>query len=153
MRKSGFTLLEVIIAMTIFAMIALITTATLHHAIIAEKRQETDNQRLIQLQKTIFIINRDIEELADRSTLKISDTSNNCFNLVTLGKTQPNTIKYCFTKNQLIRNKTILLNNIKSFSFNILKIKNNPSALQLTIKLKDLGVITRTFYVPQNDQQ
>lgn len=67
MRKYlGFTLIEVLIALTLFAILAAITSSSMYYAFNARSRVSAQADRLNALQLTIALIKQDIEEIAAR---------------------------------------------------------------------------------------
>ncbi|HEX4045001.1 MAG TPA: type II secretion system minor pseudopilin GspJ [Gammaproteobacteria bacterium] len=63
---TGFTLLELLIAMFVFTIISLILAQALHRTINVQSGVERNAERLRQLQKTLLILSRDIEQAVDR---------------------------------------------------------------------------------------
>ena len=66
-RQTGFTLLELLVALSIFALLAAMAYGGLNT--VMKSRQATDQQaqRLDQLQKAFFWLERDIEQSIDRA--------------------------------------------------------------------------------------
>lgn len=62
----GFTLLEVMIAIAIFAVIGLGCWQVLHHVTTSKQRLEVRSEQLRELQKASWLIARDIRNLVDR---------------------------------------------------------------------------------------
>lgn len=68
MRKiQGFTLLEILIALTVFAILATFTSSALYYAFNTRARLSMQAERLIHLQLAITLIERDIEQVAARA--------------------------------------------------------------------------------------
>ena len=65
-KSRGFTLLEVIIATAIFAIIGLGSWQVLDRVITSQQRLETRSEQLRQLQKAVWLITRDVRNLLDR---------------------------------------------------------------------------------------
>ena len=65
-RTQGFTLLEILIALSIFSILALMTSVLLHNALNSFEKTTAHNQQLAQLQLAIAIIQRDIETIIKR---------------------------------------------------------------------------------------
>ena len=68
----GFTLLEILIALFVFSIISVILTTTLHNVIGFQARTESHAERLRQLQMTLLIMSRDIEQAINRPVMNAS---------------------------------------------------------------------------------
>lgn len=66
-RQSGFTLIEVIIAMAIFAIVATLSYTGLQSVINSKTRTEASLDRLKQLQLSMLTIGTDMQQLVDRN--------------------------------------------------------------------------------------
>lgn len=66
-KKSGFTLIEVLIALAVFAILASITSSTLYYAFNTRTRVNEQSERLSALQLTISIVQQDISQTAERA--------------------------------------------------------------------------------------
>ena len=64
--SGGMTLVELLIALAIFAVLSTITHGAIRAALEARERIETQNARLAALQKAIAIIERDVSQIANR---------------------------------------------------------------------------------------
>ena len=64
--SKGFTLLEVVIATAIFAVIGLGCWQVLDRVIISKQQLEIRSEQLRQLQKAMWLMSRDIRNLVDR---------------------------------------------------------------------------------------
>lgn len=73
-QEQGFTLIEILLALFIFAIIALITTATLHSVIATNERLTRHYDRLQELQFTSMVMENDISQIINRSI--ITNTGN-----------------------------------------------------------------------------
>lgn len=67
MKSNGFTLLELLIAISIFAMIGLASYQVLTTVIQAESATAGSSDRLVRLQKIYLAISRDLVQVANRS--------------------------------------------------------------------------------------
>lgn len=65
-RQSGFTLIEVIIAMSIFAIVSLLAYTGLHSVITSKSHTEGSLERLRELQMTMLTLSGDMQQLIDR---------------------------------------------------------------------------------------
>ena len=66
-KQSGFTLIEVIIAMSIFAIVSLLAYSGLHSVITTKSHTEGSLERLRELQMTMLSLNGDLQQLSDRN--------------------------------------------------------------------------------------
>jgi general secretion pathway protein J len=66
-KQPGFTLIEVIIAMSIFAIVSLLAYTGLHSVITSKTRTEAALTRLQELQMTMLTLGSDLQFLADRN--------------------------------------------------------------------------------------
>ena len=67
MRTRGFTLIEILIAMAIFAMLGLASTALLSKVIDSDEISSEKFARLQQLQRFMLILERDIQQAMPRA--------------------------------------------------------------------------------------
>src|SRR5688572_19537117 len=65
-KNSGFTLLEVIIALFIFSIISVIMVEALHTAITTQSSTEKKSVRFDELEMALLFMSRDIEQAIDR---------------------------------------------------------------------------------------
>lgn len=65
-RNNGFTLLELLVALLIFAVLAVMAYGGLQVVLDAQKRTESQAMHLAELQTFFAILNRDIEQMIDR---------------------------------------------------------------------------------------
>jgi general secretion pathway protein J len=68
-QSRGFTLLEILIALFIFAMLSIVMIGALHAVMDAEAGVENSAARLRQLQFTLLIMSRDIEQAVNRPVI------------------------------------------------------------------------------------
>jgi general secretion pathway protein J len=68
MNNRGFTLIEILIALVIFAILATITSSTLYNAFNTRTRVNEQSQRLESLQLTISFLKQDITQIVERAT-------------------------------------------------------------------------------------
>ena len=66
MRCSGFTLIEMLVALAIFAVIGVMSNQLLMQVIDLGERTEARGERLVETQRAIEILRRDIQQLAYR---------------------------------------------------------------------------------------
>jgi len=63
----GFTLLEILIALSVFAILATITSSAMYHAFNTRDKVSTQADRLNNLQLAMAIIRRDTQQIVERS--------------------------------------------------------------------------------------
>lgn len=68
-RSKGFTLLEIMIALFIFTIIAMIMTSALHTILSSQTVTEKSATRLANLQIALLLMSRDIQQVIDRPVL------------------------------------------------------------------------------------
>lgn len=68
-KNNGFTLVEILIALFIFAILAVITTVGLHSAINTKQRVEKIDQKLSELQIAQTLLRRDALQAVDRKVI------------------------------------------------------------------------------------
>ena len=66
MRRSGFTLIEMLVALAIFAVIGVMSNQLLKQVIDLGELTEARGERLVEVQRAIEIVRRDIQQLAYR---------------------------------------------------------------------------------------
>lgn len=66
-RGSGFTLIEILIALTVFAILATITSSSLYYAFNARTRVNAQAEQLNTLQLAVSIIQQDISQTVERA--------------------------------------------------------------------------------------
>lgn len=75
MKKSrGFTLIEILVALMIFAILGVLAAMSLHTIIRAHERLKKADHQLLQLQITMTLMRRDISEIIDRKIRDSDDT-------------------------------------------------------------------------------
>lgn len=66
-RQKGFTLLELMVAMSIFAVVSLLTMGGLSSVLDTQEHTEKNMQRLSRFQMTFTIMSRELQQLSNRS--------------------------------------------------------------------------------------
>ena len=66
-KNKGFTLIEVIIAMSIFAIVSMLAYTGLHSVISSKTRTEASLERLQELQLTMLTLGNDLQYLSNRN--------------------------------------------------------------------------------------
>ncbi|GGI76730.1 GspJ family T2SS minor pseudopilin variant LspJ [Legionella impletisoli] len=67
MKIKGYTLIEIMIALAVFAILAVITSTSMYHAFTTRSRVNEQADRLNSLQLTMTIIERDTKQIIDRA--------------------------------------------------------------------------------------
>jgi general secretion pathway protein J len=66
MNNKGFTLIEILIALAVFAILATITSSTLYYAFDTRARVNEQSKRLDSLQLAVSLLQQDITQIIDR---------------------------------------------------------------------------------------
>lgn len=66
-KNQGFTLIEILIALTVFAIIASITSSTLYYAFNTRTRVNEQSQRLSTLQLAVSLLQQDVSQTVERA--------------------------------------------------------------------------------------
>lgn len=66
-KNEGFTLLEVLIALAVFAILSTITASAMYHAFSTRTRVSEQAERLVTLQLAITLIERDTQQMINRA--------------------------------------------------------------------------------------
>lgn len=64
--QKGFTLIEILVALMIFAILGVLAAMSLHTIIKAHERLKKTDQQLLQLQITMTLMRRDLSQVIDR---------------------------------------------------------------------------------------
>ena len=94
-RNRGFTLIEILVALMIFAIMGVLAARSLQSIIHVHKALKKDNRQTMQLMMTMTLLRRDISEAINRPVLDTSGVSVPAFSA---------------SKNQLVFTRTGLLN-------------------------------------------
>lgn len=65
-KTTGFTLIEIIVALFIFAILAVIATTSLYNVLNARERVEANSQQFAEMQVAVVLMGRDISQSIDR---------------------------------------------------------------------------------------
>ena len=68
-KTQGFTLIEIMIALAVFAILSTITAATLMHAFSTRARVNAQSEQLNTIQVALMLIARDIEQIIQRPVI------------------------------------------------------------------------------------
>lgn len=174
MNNKGFTLIEILIALTIFAIIGAITSSILYQSFKIKERTNIQSELINQLQLTISLLDKDIGQIVERpirgnqmhlfpSFIGQSDylefTRGGVVNI--LGIEKRSTLKriaYLCKNQQLIRriwsqldipdrdiyHDTIMLNNLKKCSFTYIGLHQNIVPTWYQYKIKKNNDFTTT---------
>ena len=93
-NQRGFTLIEIMIALFIFAIISVIISYGLHNVLAAKQKISQTEQRLNQLQFTVILMQQDISQLVDYLSANSHNTAstngnNTHFQFVTTDNENP----------------------------------------------------------------
>lgn len=77
LRATGFTLLEILIALFIFTIISLIMVGALHSVLTAQSRTENNARYFSEVQTTLTLLSRDLEQSINRQITNNSGGTEN----------------------------------------------------------------------------
>ncbi len=156
MKKSnqGFTLIEILIALFIFAIVAVITTMGLSMVLKARERSSVQTQKMMERQLAFIIMKQDFSQMIARSVIDNTGNQAAAFlekphyleftragylnPLMTSERSSLQRVAYLFTQHQLIRrtwpvldraptilpSDRVLLNNLEAIKFSFLTQHN-----------------------------
>lgn len=78
-RTRGFTLIEILVALMIFAIMGVLAAMSLHSIIRTHMQLKKTDHQLLQLQVTMTLLRRDIAEVINRSARDASGNSESAF--------------------------------------------------------------------------
>jgi general secretion pathway protein J len=126
-RPSGFTLLELLISLAIFTVLATMAYAALNSVLGARKQVEAKSARLAELQTALMVLERDVEQAAPRGirdefgdnqpalqgggvgTMVLALTREGWRNPLGLARSNLQRVAYQFNNKQLIRQSWSIL--------------------------------------------
>jgi general secretion pathway protein J len=137
-KAQGFTLIEILIALSIFAIIASITGPFLKQMITAREGINANALQITQLQKTLFLIRNDLQQAVQDprgnkyfigSEAHLEFTRLGAYPINYQSKTHLEKVDYQIINNQLIRQtengKQILIEKIHGGQFSYLNNENS----------------------------
>lgn len=68
-HHNGFTLIEILVALIIFAIVGVIAALSLHGVLLTNRELKTADNRLMQLQITMTLMRRDLMQVIRRNTI------------------------------------------------------------------------------------
>lgn len=149
-NNRGLTLLEILIALFIFAIVSLMLSQTLHTIITAEERVKKSAAQLRELQMAMLIFSRDLAQ----ETTAFSGTAHQ------LHLTRST---YHNGAGKFIRDKRVLIQEIEQLLFRYLddnnsfhsswppdkKSVNLPRAVEISIYLPQGGILQQLYLLPR----
>lgn len=144
-KTSGFTLLEIIIALFIFSIVSIIMSSALHNTLNHQAAMEKNSERLSKLQIALLMMSRDIEQTIYRPIANAAGTSEGYTGtpqVVTfvhtglsnpLGQARRSTlqrVRYQFSEHRLVRETWLVLDPAKN---------NTPQSRTLLDDVTDLS--------------
>lgn len=111
-RARGFTLLEILIALSVFALLATLTSSAMYHAFTTRSRVTAQADRLADLQRTMAFIQQDTQQIMPRAVQEIlfigkpdevRFTRGGVFNTTTDAQSALQRVAYLCKKGELIR--------------------------------------------------
>ena len=166
-KNNGFTLIEILIALSIFVVVGIITTLTLQQGIHSSRVLKHNGQQVQQLQFAIKTIQQDLQSVLDKPW--ITETGNEpglkgngaSLQLTRVQNGTLQRINYHLQQDQLRRNYEILLTGVQTIEFKFIDHKQGlwtfwplleqtqtvtdhpfPILVQLTINSSEWGAFT-----------
>ena len=132
-QRKAFTLIELMVAIAIFSLIASISYYSLSASFKNKSVQDSHSSQLLQLQKTINFLERDITQISNQNIT----LDNSGLTLITLQNDELLTIQYSVNSNQLLRkdmssiSEPIILELLNQISTPIIKILDQENQWQI----------------------
>jgi len=164
-KQAGFTLIELLVTMILFAVIAVLSYTALNTSIKQQNAQKIHHQQLLELQKTLLYLERDITQVHSQ-TMTLNAQG---FTLSSVQNEQLFKLHYSIHQKKLIRqNKTdaenttslTLINNISNGKIRILDSDNKwhtewggtgksyyPRAIEIKFKHPAWGEIKKLVFI------
>ena len=168
MRRNGFTLLEILVALAIFALVASLTSGALYRTIMIKQKLMTQSERLQAIQLTLSLLTQDLEQV---STDLNGD--NHSVHFKRNGIQNPGSLEKISNQEQILwkcqngsltrygRNERVFLTGLKTCKFAYLQVDRQqvdawsssdlhelPIALHLTLNLPGQGGVSWLFIIP-----
>lgn len=192
-KNDAFTLVEILIALLIFAILAVIVSVGLRSSLETYQKVKVKNERFTELQVALTVMQRDVNQAVPRAITGDDGQASPAlygkaaeFDITRGGYVNPESIEkrstlqrisYQYKNNQIIRStfpvldqvKTtksaprVLLNNVDKLTFQYVDAHNAsrnfwpivasqknslPRAVEVTMRVKGLGNLSRYFLVP-----
>lgn len=160
MKNRGFTLLELMLAMAIFAIIAIGSYMMLSSFIKAKERTQEHSVRLAQLQRAMLIIERDFEQVSPRpirdevdelapammggSNGSVEFTRSGWNNPTGAPRSELQRVRYDFEEGKLWRSSWLVLDRAPD---------SKPQRIAVLSNIKEFGIRYYPMEKPQNAPQ
>lgn len=167
LHKKGFTLIEILIALFIFTLVAIIISTALHTVFTTQSATQKQAERLAALQIALILMSRDIEQTVNRPIINAKNNLENAFlgtsHTLTLthtgianpfGQLRRSTLqrtRYSFDNNNLIRETWGVLDQVASSQSNPRLLFSPLLELQFSY-LDDKGHFQKNWPPPDHPQ-
>jgi len=168
MRRNGFTLLEILVALAIFAVVAALTSGALYRTIMIKQKLIQQSDRLNALQETLTLFTQDLENTTielNGNNIEVKFKRNGIQNPMSAEKRSTiSSIIWSCKNGALIRhsiNDRVLLTHLKNCNFAYLQLNRQqvaawssndrqalPIALHFTSGLQHQNDISWLFIIP-----
>ena len=179
-KQRGFTLLEVLLAIALFAMLSLLTAQMLTTTIDSNEQTKKHQQRFSAIVRTVNLLDKDIRQRVpvtqlqgEKETLMLTTASSNSYPDACCAP-DIQRVQWYLQDHTLYRTlwrypedataaiTQPMLNDVNAFTLRYYNSKEkawtdtatipSPGAMEVTLKLADSGTITRLTLLPENRQ-
>ena len=179
-KQRGFTLLEVLLAIALFAMLSLLTAQMLTTTIDSNEQTKKHQQRFSAIVRTVNLLDKDIRQRVpvtqlqgEKETLMLTTASSNSYPDACCAP-DIQRVQWYLQDHTLYRTlwrypedttpaiTQPMLNGVNAFTLRYYNSKEkawmdtaatpSPGAMEVTLKLADSGTITRLTLLPENRQ-
>ena len=143
LNKKGFTLIELIIVMAVFAILASMAVSVFSFGLKSNQKNQEQQESTSTLRLVSSIVEKDIRKSSQNLELIHDNNNPNCFKLLDLDDSETTdsevSYDYCLQGDNLYRNQVFLIDKIKAFEMHEITDETSSELIGITIKIKDQG--------------